>query len=97
FVNKFAFSNIKRFKQQHFSSLKAPELHGQPVETVNYVTAYNNLPFRPLKNPFKAFLAFVKATEQTNFRIFSQYYFYSQNVLIRLKQTDLIFPFHYFW
>jgi hypothetical protein len=97
YVDQFGFSKNTNFENQYFSSLEAADLFCHPVQTVNYVTASNSLPLTSFKNPFKAFLAFVKAIENLYFNIFSQYRFYSQNELIRLKQIDLIFPFHYFW
>ena len=42
-------------------------------------------------------VVYSKTTEKFLFSIFSQYNFYSKNILIRLQRTDIIFPFHYFW
>lgn len=32
-----------------------------------------------------------------NSSFFSQYHFFEKNILVRLREPDIIFPFHYFW
>lgn len=51
----------------------------------------------PLKNTHDEIIAGFKAAEQLFLHRFSQYSFFSKNLLIRLQKTALIFPFHYFW
>jgi len=60
-------------------------------------TVHYNAPPPSLKNSVSELSACLKTTEQLFFRVFSQYRFYSQQVLVRLQNTDLIFPFHSFW
>ena len=57
----------------------------------------NHIPFPSSKNTLSHFSACVNATQKLFLSAFSQYNFYAQNLLIRLKQTDFIYPFHHFW
>ncbi|MBK8520324.1 MAG: hypothetical protein WAT20_11045 [Ferruginibacter sp.] len=50
-----------------------------------------------VKNTYQKFSAANTITEQVLVHTFSQYRFYSHNLLVRLQNTDLIFPFQYFW
>jgi hypothetical protein len=51
----------------------------------------------PLKNTHNEIITGFKAIEQLFANQFSQYRFYSKNLLVPLHKTALIFPFHYFW
>jgi len=96
-AEQLALSGNTDSESQYVSASGSSYQFGHTNQTVSYGTVSGNLPFTPLKNLYKAFLACVKIIEKLYFSFFSQYRFYSQNELIRLKQTDLIFPFHYFW
>ena len=50
-----------------------------------------------LKHHFNPVFVYSVVLERIYFHTFSQYNFYSEHTLVRLRQTDLIFPFHYFW
>lgn len=50
-----------------------------------------------VKHHFNPFFAYSVVLERVYFHTFSQYNFYSEHTLVRLRQTDLIFPFHFFW
>ncbi|WP_428664360.1 hypothetical protein [Runella sp.] len=92
-----AFSKLTGAQSKHSSSLQLSNLLCTPAQATISITAFQNTPPPPHKNPFNEFSAWVKTAEHLFFSTFSQYSFYSKNVLVRLQRTDLIFPFHYFW
>jgi hypothetical protein len=67
------------------------------VQTENAVTVCNHNSPVTVKNTFKEFSDVNKVAEQILVHTFSQYSFYSNKLLVRLQNTDIIFPFHYFW
>lgn len=67
------------------------------VQTENGVTVCNHSNPVTVKNTFKEFSAVNTVTEHILVHTFSQYSFYSNKLLARLQNTDIIFPFHYFW
>ncbi|MBK7306802.1 MAG: hypothetical protein IPI88_06990 [Chitinophagaceae bacterium] len=67
------------------------------VQTENSITVCNHSNPVTVKNTHKEFSALNTATEQVLVHSFSQYSFYAHKLLMRLQNTDLIFPFQYFW
>lgn len=67
------------------------------ANTENFVNFFDNVSTSSPKNSFNKISVLVKITEQLFFNRFTQYSFESLNLLINLQQTNLIFPFHYFW
>lgn len=67
------------------------------IQTENAITVCSLGNTVTAKNTYKELSAANTATEQVLVHAFSQYSFYSYNLLIRLQNTDLIFPFQYFW
>lgn len=96
FIDNFTFSQTNSDTKQ-YSSLVSSYLLCHTSQTESSITVHNNAPPSSLKNPFSEFSACIRTTEQLFFVTFSQYRFYSQNLLVRLQKTDIIFPFHYFW
>lgn len=96
FIDNCTFSQTNSDTKQ-YSSLISSTLLCHTAQTESSITVHNNAPPSSLKNPFSEFSACLRTTEQLFFNVFSQYHFYSQNLLVRLQKTDIIFPFHYFW
>lgn len=69
--------------------------HTAPTEIAS--SNFNNLPTENFKNPLAPFDVPFKAQEQGYEARSSQYISRSQNVLIHVRKSDTIFPFHYFW
>jgi hypothetical protein len=67
------------------------------VQTENSLTVCNHSNPVTVKNTFKELSAANTVTEQVLVHSFLQYSFYSNKLLARLQNTDIIFPFHYFW
>ncbi|HEX2683303.1 MAG TPA: hypothetical protein VHL77_05205 [Ferruginibacter sp.] len=67
------------------------------VQSENSFSIFNHARPVSLKNSHNDFPACIKTTGALVLTRFQQYHFYSQNLLTRVRQTDLIFPFHYFW
>jgi len=82
--------------ESYTAAVSAKSFH-HTVQTENSVTAFNHARPVSLKNSFNEYSACIKITEQLFFTGFLQYSFYSHKLLMRVQQTDLIFPFHYFW
>lgn len=92
-----AFSKLTKSESKNCSALTVSDFLCHVPHAEVAAPAFTTAPPSSLKTPFNEFLDWAKLTEQVFFSSFSQYSFYSQNLLIRFRQTDIIFPFHYFW
>ncbi|MFN8348745.1 MAG: hypothetical protein U0X91_27340 [Spirosomataceae bacterium] len=91
-----AYSNLSESHSKSCSAFPVTDLICHVTQVGVPAPSFTGCPpslFRSLSN---ALLAWVYRWIQAFFSIFSQYLFYSQNLLIRLRQPDIIFPFHYF-
>ena len=82
---------------QYISPLIPSDLFCRTVQSESLITLYNNIPRPTLKNYINQFTSCTITSEQLLFNSFSQYGFYSKNLIIPFKKTDIIFPFHNFW
>lgn len=92
-----AFSKLTKSESKNCCTLPASDLLCHTAQATISAPAFTTAPSSSLKNPFNDFWAWAKLTDGVFFSTFLQYSFYSQNLLIRFRQTDIIFPFHYFW
>jgi hypothetical protein len=90
-------SKLSKSESKNYSALPVTDLICHLAPTAISPPACVTIPSSSLKNPFNEFFAWTHWSERAIFSTFSQYSFYSQNLLIRLEKTDIIFPFHYFW
>jgi hypothetical protein len=58
---------------------------------------YNNLPGPDFKKQLTGLFAIINATEHLIGSEFSQYTTFTRSILVNHRNTDIIFPFHYFW
>lgn len=96
FENRETSKQTTSLSQQHFFFTSSGS-HNQIAENENSGSIYTNAPVITIKNSLSKLSASAKAIEHSFFCTYSQYSFYSHCLLIRLQQTDIIFPFHYFW
>jgi hypothetical protein len=82
---------------EKYSNAVSAKLFQHTLQTENSITVCNHSNPVTVKNTFKDFSAINLATEHIYVRRFLQYNFFSHKLLARLQNTDLIFPFHYFW
>jgi hypothetical protein len=74
---------------------KSQLYHTTPTETAFSIVAK---PFpSSLKNQSVVFKAILLFNQQLFLTIYLQNSSFSKNVLVRLRQLDIFFPFHYFW
>jgi hypothetical protein len=78
------------------AAVSAKSFH-HTVQTENAVTAFSHPKPVSSKNSHNEYSSCTKIAEQLFVTSFLQYNFYSHKLLMRVQQTDLIFPFHYFW
>lgn len=97
FSSSVFFSPLKTSENQLHKSEVSPKLFCHTAPTESSVFAGSHIPVPSLKNSLSEFAACAKATQKLYLSAISQYNFYAQNLLIRLKQTDFIYPFHHFW
>lgn len=84
-------------KNKNFGSVAPNSLLSHTASAYNTISIVNSmLPFL-VKNSFSEYTIFVRHTDRYNESWFLQYNYYSTNILARLRQPDIIFPFHYFW
>lgn len=82
---------------EKLQSYISPELFFHTPQYESPVNAVNKLPHPTFKNsPFKLFVCSSLA-EYAYRTVFTLYRFFSVNILVRFFETDIIFPFHYFW
>lgn len=87
---------VNAAKESYSNSISAKSFH-HTVQTENSVSLVNNARPVSVNNTHNEFSAGIKVPEQLFVHTFTQYSFYSQKLLARLQNTDIIFPFHYFW
>jgi hypothetical protein len=63
----------------------------------NAINLLSNIPVTSVKKAFSGFSALEEMVRQISFNKLSRYNYLSQNLLVGLQKTDIIFPFHYFW
>lgn len=92
-----SFSQLTTSQNQLYKSEVSSNLFCHTTQSESSVFAGSHISFPSLKNSLSTFAACTNATEKLFFSAFSQYNFYAQNLLIRLKQADFIYPSHNFW
>jgi hypothetical protein len=81
---------------EYFSAYDSQDLLSH-IPQSERTTVHQSTSFSSLKISLSEFSGCLKTAEQLVVVAFSQNRFYSRHVLTRLQNTDLIFPFHYFW
>ena len=97
FNSRSAFSNQTTSENKTYNSNVSPGLFYHTSQIVNSFNLYNNAAPCSLKISVHKFSVWASATERFFFNTISQYNFYTKYLLVRFRQTDIIFPFHYFW
>ena len=82
---------------ESYNSVISKSLFCHTAPTENSVTVVTNVSASSFKNQFTDFTEFIRTTDQVFLAKFLQYSFFSKNIFLRLRQYDIIFPFHYFW
>lgn len=95
FVHKFSSSQTSS-ERKHYSSVMSSNLLCHTAQTDGSTIVHSNARTCSLKSPLNEFTACSRAREQQFLHRFSQYNFFSQNLVVRLQHTDMIFPSHYF-
>jgi len=92
-----AFAKQPNTTKESYGYSVAAKSFQHTVQSENSLTVCSHNNPVTLKNTYKEFSAINKVTEQVLVRTFLQYSFFSHKLLLRLQNTDLIFPFQYFW
>ena len=96
-INHYDVQTAKTTEQEKFLSTVSVNLYCHTTQLESSVSNLNDFPSPSFKNPFKNLWAFNKTVEQFFELAFTQYEFFSINLLIRYRKTNIIFPFHCFW
>ena len=105
FLSTYSNAAIPEF--DHFSESKDAKavVHGPDIQanldgyvspTGSASTLLQHASTGSVKHTFNPVFTYSVIAERVLFHFFTQYSFYAEHVLVRLRQTDLIFPFHYF-
>ena len=70
---------------------------GIPLTQESSVNLFNGAKYSGSDFQHKTFSACLKHSEKTISAEFVQYIFRAKNFPVKLRKTDLLFPFHYFW
>ena len=95
FNSNSAFSKQTSPINKAYEPVASPYLFYHIAQQSSVTIFHNGLSYP--KDSFKEFFTLAQAKKQSLVRAFSQYNFYSQNVIPRLQRWALLFPFHYFW
>jgi len=72
-------------------------LHSHTAQTETTLNNGSQVAPPTVKNTTGGKVTLLKTTQHVLLHAFHQYLFYATSLLLRLVQTDIIFPFHYFW
>jgi hypothetical protein len=102
YSGNLACSNLSSTSCRHSDTesqylLNSKNLFCHTTQYKTSVNAVNNVSSSSSKNSFLDFFANLKASEHTFLNRFQQYILFSKKILLGFRQTDIIFPFHYFW
>lgn len=92
-----AFSKGQSSDQKQYYSLVSDNLFCHTVQSEDSVNFVNNFPTSSPKDYHNYTLSSGKAAGLFISGTFLKYIFCSRNFIIKFRQTDIIFPFHYFW
>lgn len=97
-ISSIAFGNeITRESKNFYFSIASNNILYHTSQSESWSNSYNNYTSAISKNPFNWFFTNKNETEHLLFTIISQFYHHSRNILIRCRNTNIIFPFQYFW
>ena len=91
-----AFSGQSSEVKSYFS-LASVNLFSHTIRTENSVNYFYHRLSSSLKSHLNDFLFKGVAVDSFLLKTFSKYIFYSRVIIVGFLQTDIIFPFHYFW
>ena len=97
YAGNISFSKQSGNATEKYSNAVSAKLFQHTVQTENSATVCSHSNPVTVKNTYKEFSAANIADEHVYLHTLSQYHFFSHKLLARLQNTDLIFPFHYFW
>jgi hypothetical protein len=89
-------TNCKAENSELCSTINAVKYFHTP-QTESLVNVINNLPSPNIKNSMFKLLKCPAIAEDLFNTAFTKYQYFSLNILMRFFETDIIFPFHYFW
>lgn len=69
----------------------------QAEQTESFIGLHRNIPRITFKNHFTHFSSCFITSELLLFNSFSLCKFFSEDPFLQFKESDIIFPFHYFW
>lgn len=84
-------------EQEESISTVSANLLCHTSQTENSFTSLKDFPTPSLKKSVKSLWASTETAEQFFELAFSQYAFFSTNLLVRYRKTNIIYPFHCFW
>ncbi len=97
YAGNTAFSKQTGKESAGYSQVVAAKSFQHTVQTENSLTVCTHSNPVSVKNTHNDFSAVNIAAAHVFVHSFSQYNFFAHKLLVRLQNTDLIFPFHYFW
>jgi len=84
-------------EQEKSISTVSANLFCHTSQSENSLNSLKDFPTPSLKKSIKSLWASTETTEQFLEIAFSQYAFFSTNLLIRYRKANIIYPFHCFW
>jgi hypothetical protein len=82
---------------ENYQSIITGNQPGAAVQATKPIDAGFNIAHTQNKKTFSDFLEILKSFELSLAGSFKHYESFSNNINVRLRKADIIFPFHYFW
>jgi hypothetical protein len=92
-----SFVNDQSNNAGHCFLFASPDIFAAEAQAISVIKEFEKLPFSAQKNYLNRFVTCVRTAELHLVSIFTRYIYHSHNEVERLLQTDIIFPFQYFW
>ena len=94
----YTYSNDHRTaNEERYLPIAGVDLFTNTTKPENIVVSFNTFLSFSIKNQLNDFLAYRQVTDLFLLNASSKYIFYARNTVERFEQTDIIFPFHYYW
>ncbi len=96
-ARQYVVSSYSSAENHEVSASVASDLLCHTAQTEGSITVANSTVSAPAKNTITTYSAVLQALDDVFFSKYSPFCSFSDQLVLRFSQTDIIFPFHYFW
>lgn len=96
-VHQTAVSHTDKSQHERYTAVTTNDLFCNIAHNESSVSASGSNASSGIRDFFSDFSTLIQIDRQLTANLFFQYTFYARHLITRLQNTDIIFPFHYFW